>query len=320
MHDHTLKFNIIIATKNRLHDLLECLQSIARQFVLPEEIIIVDASEAPLMQEVLQQAASPVSIKYIKSPIAGLPSQRNIGVSHLALDTEVVVFLDDDVILKESCFKEMLQAFADHPEVAGLTGIAINLRRADSHPLSRLFLLSGPQPGVVLPSGVNTLVYPDVHSNMLVEWLPGWCCCYRYEIIENFRFDSRYEHFGGYAYCEDLDFSYGVSASGYALMVAPQLRLVHKESPTERLNDYTFGIAQVANRGMFVEKHWGTWYHRFCFLWSTLGLIGSNSLMALMGKRSWQSFLGNLYGLAWWVAHRSGEPNSTPKIQRSHFV
>ena len=311
MHDHALKFSIIIATKNRLHDLLECLQSIARQSVLPKEIIIVDASEPPLAQEVLQQAANPISTKYIKSPIAGLPSQRNIGVSHLAPDAEVVVFLDDDVVLEDGCFDEMLRAFADHPEVAGVTGIIVNQLREDCHPFSRLFLLNDPQPGVVLPSGVNTLAYADVHSNMLVEWLPGWCCCYRREIVESFRFDSRYEHFGGYAYCEDLDFSYGVSTRGYALMVVPQLRLVHKESPTGRLNDYMFSVTQVANRGMFVEKHWGTWYHRFCFLWSTLGLIGSNGLMALLGKRSWQSFLGNLYGLARWAAHCSGEPNST---------
>src|SRR3990167_4800057 len=147
----SLKNSIIICTRNRTNDLIACLNSLARQTVLPDELIIVDSSDQPLGQDfvdnlsrTLRQASSlrqrlrrtqqceqeneawvqgsEILIQYHHTK-PGLTYQRNIGIDHAHGD--IIYFFDDDVILRPDYIERMQEAFDRNPAYkAGMGDIA----------------------------------------------------------------------------------------------------------------------------------------------------------------------------------------------------
>jgi GT2 family glycosyltransferase len=150
----------------------------------------------------------------------------------------------------------------------------------------------------VLPSGQIGHLGEDLRGPpFVIEWLYGGNAIIRRAAMGELRYDERFERFGGYAFNEDLDFSYGLGRRGPMLCV-PAARLVHKISLAARpAHDYRFGISQVANRGRFVHKHLPGPLHFACYLWSMLGTMLINAAMVARG-RSYTRLLGNLIGLS----------------------
>jgi glycosyltransferase involved in cell wall biosynthesis len=130
--------SIIIITKDRAEDMRRTLASIERQSMLPDEVVVVDASNDDQLSELV--ACSYLPIQYISSE-PGLTRQRNKGVS--AASGDLLVFLDDDVDLVDDC----LRAFADalrqnEEEVAAICGRVLNvLPRLDSNKSRLLYVV-----------------------------------------------------------------------------------------------------------------------------------------------------------------------------------
>jgi GT2 family glycosyltransferase len=185
--------------------------------------------------------------------------------------------------------------------VVGAVGTITNWQGYPTHWLVqavfRLFLMQG-TPGTVLPSGQIGHLDEDLKGPpFAIQWLYGGNTIVRRAAMGDLRFDPTFERFGGYAFNEDLDFSYALAKRGPMLCV-PAARLVHNMSPAGRPKvDYRFGISQVANRALFVHKHLPGPVHFACYLWSMLGQMLLNTLMIARG-RSYTRLLGNIIGLA----------------------
>jgi len=293
----------IIPTRNRRDDLLVCLASLSRQSCLPAEIIIVDSSTnlAGDEAEVYGIAAAPVSLRYIRARRAGVASQRNQGLDLVGEDSVYVLFLDDDVVLEPDYCAEMIALLDDKPTAAGVGGWIVNPQappfERTLYWFLRLFLIYGNQPGQVLSSGFNTPLFVGRRSDVFrAECLEGGNMCLRRDHLRDLQFDSRYERFAGYAYGEDLDFTYALGRRG-ELWVTPQARMHHNVSPAARMHEHRFGICQVVNRALFVRKHFGnSLYHLTCFVWSMLGIMLLNAGMVMRG-RPMDRLLGNIVGL-----------------------
>lgn len=114
-----LTTSVIICTRNRIADIVPCLESLIVQTALPQEIIIVDSSDRSLQEysefkAVFNEARfASVQLKYIyTSP--GLTYQRNKGIELCTQD--IVHFLDDDVILTSHYLAHMRRIFEEFPE------------------------------------------------------------------------------------------------------------------------------------------------------------------------------------------------------------
>ena len=72
--------SLVICTKNRCYDLKECLDSIARQTIFPEELIVVDSSTDRMTEQLIEDYKKVLEfpIRYIHTE-PGLTKQRNIG-------------------------------------------------------------------------------------------------------------------------------------------------------------------------------------------------------------------------------------------------
>jgi GT2 family glycosyltransferase len=199
--------------------------------------------------------------------------QRNIALAHLPSGTDVVLWLDDDVLLERDHVEHLVSVLADDPEqrIGGVAGIfqATDRRgRKWWHDLwERVFLLSGKE-GSVLPSGINVLVERDRPRPVEVDWLYG-CAAYRIEASREHWFD---EGLGAYALLEDMDYSYRVGRR-WRLVVNTRARLYHKRSPRGRPDQRAIERSHVRNRLRFLRRNAWSPVHLLAFVWSTLGIL-----------------------------------------------
>src|SRR5437763_4441578 len=112
------KLSVIVPTKNRPAEVRRTVESLVGQSRLPDELIIVDQSDAPVQLDCL-----PFALQHIHNPhLMGLTAARNAAmrVAH----GDVWLFLDDDVVLEPNFIEELLAAYT--PDVTGVSGIITN--------------------------------------------------------------------------------------------------------------------------------------------------------------------------------------------------
>ncbi|GAI81295.1 unnamed protein product, partial [marine sediment metagenome] len=239
--------SVIIPTKNRPQALVECLDSVSNQTLLPDEIIVVDASDTEeLNSGIVVRVNENVKTICLHTAIAGLTHQKNVGVK--ACSGDIVFFLDDDIVLEKDFIKEIVSVFDDDHErkIGGVCGQIISPRKRRSYSprslliaaieavdkaIAIIFLLRKKGNGTFRASGFPNYPY-NVDELKRVEFLSGGLTAWRKEIFDDFKFD---ENLKGSSYNEDVDFSYRVSRQ-YINMYNPYARSIHKDSPLARGN------------------------------------------------------------------------------------
>lgn len=223
-----LSVSVIICTKDREKDLLECLDSLIAQTLLPEELVIVDAGAENGTKGKLEEKVktTPIKLKYIRTQ-PGLTRQRNLGVKNSKGD--IVFFFDDDVVLDKDYLKNVLDIYASsdgESKIGGVSGKMLNFNppKLPIKIFRKLFFLS---PNGMFPPGFFDHSFsPGERSN--VKIFSGCNMSYRREVFKDFKFD---ENLKGYCFMEDVDFSFRVSQN-HSLVQTSNATLVHKFAPT----------------------------------------------------------------------------------------
>ena len=268
----------IIPTKDRAFDLVRLLHSVKDQDIIPQEIIIVDASEtSSLPAQIDQGTFSPLNIKYVKAQRACLAAQRNQGVALLSPDIRLVCFLDDDIVFCEGAIRAMFEFWEKIPDdVAGAMFNIINEKKPTAGVFfKKIFCTGSFKRGIVLPSGYNTLMCP-AKETMDVQWLVGAGMVFRRDVFKDFSFDPWFE---GTGLCEDLDFSYRVGKK-YRLVVVADARIEHLTGTIKRRRNVWFGHSQIINRYYFVQKN--EELSKALCLWAGLGQLLENLTMGVL--------------------------------------
>lgn len=113
---------VVVATCGRPDELSECLRSLAAQTVPAARIVVVDdAPGGPATPAVIARWASVAPVQYVEGERAGLAAAHNRGL--LEVDSPLVAFTDDDVVVAEDWLERLLQAFADEPRAGCVTGM-----------------------------------------------------------------------------------------------------------------------------------------------------------------------------------------------------
>lgn len=276
-----LSASVIICTKDREKDLLECIDSLIAQTLLPEELVIVDAGKENGIKGKLEEKVktTPIKLKYICTE-PGLTRQRNIGVKNSKGD--IIFFFDDDVILDKEYITSILKIYSSH-EDEHLGGVGGRIVNACPPPVywrlfNRIFFLD--RHGALLPA--HTLHFDKIR---FVRALSGCNMSYRRDVFQKFDFD---EHIPGYGLMEDVDFSFRASQE-YRLALTPNARLEHKQSPVSR--DKISKLVQMRNYNsfyLFVKNCPKTPLNLLLFAWSRIGMFLSSLLHYLsQGNPGW---------------------------------
>lgn len=126
-----MQISVIIPTCNRVQDLKKTLDSLLKQTIFPDEVIIVDDSDDRETKNMLKKdKQSEIQYKYIRK--AGEKSgaiSRNIGIKNAMGD--IIFFFDDDVILENNYIEKILEIYAEKQNTVGVQGYILNRRKSE---------------------------------------------------------------------------------------------------------------------------------------------------------------------------------------------
>lgn len=295
-----LKISVIICTRNRLDCIPECLHSIAQQTSLPDELIIIDSSDIPMIAQerftsLFTYAIFPHTQLLYRHTKPGLTYQRNVGID--VAHGDIVYFFDDDVIIDKNYIKEMQRIFAGQPKFAGGSGTITNIapyKRTFKHLMRVFFLIQrNYASGYFTTSGMPTHTFGSEYFQE-VQVLGGCCCAYRSSVFKKNRFD---EYLVRYAFMEDCDFSKRVSQKN-KLFYNPYAKLVHLQSPLnrEKVLDFRTMFSHYYTYLFFKNFYPENRLRIFAYLWSMFGLF-IEAIFSSIAQRNIRYILGYWKGL-----------------------
>jgi hypothetical protein len=121
-----MSYDCVIATKDRINALRMSIPLILKQDILPERLIVVDASDD---HDSVKSEISLISEQFkfknaivVKSATASLTKQRNLGLR--LVEAPIVMFPDDDSMWHRDFASNVLKVYdADaHGQVGGVSG------------------------------------------------------------------------------------------------------------------------------------------------------------------------------------------------------
>ncbi len=201
----TRTHGIVIPTALGCVDLLgQTLASLAVQTLEPHQVQVVSTDEIDLD-----------GVAVIVADRPGTAHQRNLGLA--AIRTDIVHFIDDDVILDPGYLAAIDRCYED-PAVVGAVG---NLTRGEPATLGlvgprvRRHLRRGAGSGRVSRGGVAHPIDTALGDHD-VEWMPSAVMSMRTDLARRLSFDERLElgPTGPYALAEDLDVSHRLHKHG----------------------------------------------------------------------------------------------------------
>lgn len=322
-----LPFSLIVCTYMRPEPLLALLQSVEKQTLYPDEIIIIDGSTSDETKIILEQNQFQ-NLKYflVSEENRGLTRQRNLGISKVSSDIKIVCFLDDDTVLEPDYFFEIVKTFQNNLDITGVGGIAINeykwkIQNKDflyNQKKNYLFegyfykegirnvarnylgltsnLGSGKMPSF---SHGRTSGFPMTGKIYEVDLLIGMSMSFRKLVVENIKFSKFFEGYGLY---EDADFSLRALQFGKNV-INTNAHLSHFHDASGRPNQYRYGK-------MVVRNGWYVWHvknpnPKFVdrFKWNAITILltlirFNNSITEAHGKKAFTEAVGRMLG--WW--------------------
>jgi len=260
--------------------ILKLLQSVEEQELYPDEILIIDGSTNDKTTIVLNENKFK-NLNYFKVDDAnrGLTKQRNFGIDRVSENMEVVCFLDDDIILEETYFKNLMDTYKVYPAAGGVGGYILNevkwkLLEKDENPSFKEFEIDGyvrdlgsrnvlrkrlgllsDKPPCIMPefsNGFSVGSLPPSNKIYKAEYFMGGVSSFKKEVVDTIKFS---EYFEGYGLYEDLEYCLRVSKS-YNLYVNTSATLYHYHEEGGRPNKYAYGK-------MVVRNGWYVWRTKF---------------------------------------------------------
>ena len=272
-----MKFSLIVCTYMRPEPLLKLLQSVQKQTLYPDEILIIDGSLNHETEEIFaQQRFDKLRYYYVNQNNRGLTKQRNLGLANVSKESEVVCFVDDDTILEKNYFVEIIKTFSADQKITGVGGIAINENKwkktepYKTYNWKRFYVFEG----YVYPEGLRnvfrnylhlqsdlqpgrmpefshgrTCSFPPNGKTYEVDLLIGMSFCFRKSVYERLNFSTYFEGYGLY---EDADYS--IRALQYGKnVINTNAQLSHFHNASGRPNQYQYGKMVVRN-GWYVWR------------------------------------------------------------------
>ena len=260
--------------------LLQLLQSVEKQTLYPDSILIIDGSRDEQTKALFDQYSFR-NLQYflVSDNDRGLTKQRNYGVKRVDESTEIVCFLDDDTVLEVTYFEELISTYHKYPEALGVGGYInneVNWTKVEDHDKptikefffdgwkrkdgsrfvlrKRLGLDSDQSPGFLpeFSNGRSIGFLPPSGKIYEVEQLMGGVSSFKKTVFNEFNFSTFFEGYGLY---EDADFTLRVSKVG-KLYINTKAQLGHYHNHSGRPNQYQYGK-------MVVRNGWYVWRVKF---------------------------------------------------------
>lgn len=316
--------SVIIPTKDRLEDLLLTVETLLRQTVLPQQIVVVDQSDFPQAHELIRakiravvpNAQESIVLSYFHVPrLTSSASARNFAMAYTY--GEIWLFLDDDVCLEPLFVEEILKTYVDDPGITGVSGIITNY--VPPSLAFRLWLkvftwgqfFDERQPIYWNAASLK-------HSRPIaVRKFGSGLMSFRAEALLRLRFPE-----SNRLICrgEDVDFCMQLPPAS-RLVINPKARLTHKGGPNGRSVERWLQGEVGAARYLF-ERNWShSFKNRVCLWWLLCGyaLLSAMESIRAVNFSSWRAFWRGLTDQSWHrtsVVPEQNPDSSDPTLQK----
>ena len=281
----------------RPQPVLKLLESVNEQLLYPNEILIIDGSTNTETELILKENKfKHLSYYKVEETNRGLTKQRNYGINLVSKSSEIICFLDDDIILTPSYFKHLIKTYNTYPKALAVGGYIINevnwikQEIGRSRSTSKFYfdgwersepsrfkmrkwfgLLPDTDPGFMptFSHGRSISFLPPSGKIFQVELIMGGVSSYKKEVFQKLSFSN---YFKGYGLYEDADFSLRLAKTG-SVYVNTNAQLEHHHDDSGRPNKYNYGKMVIRN-GWYV---WRVKYPKPSFIaklkWNATAII-----------------------------------------------
>ena len=258
--------SVIIATYGREQVLFDTIDSLQSSQQVEFELIVVDQNTkvSQHFEEELKRVSEKSNIIWIKSRVPSLTRARNTGLQNA--NSNIIIYVDDDVLVDSLFIKNYVDAFRRHPEIDAVVGPVYDDRQhevsaRDYHDrLSKMIRL----PTISeLPNGGYAV--GGIGCNM----------AFRGSVLNNLGgFNVRFKGGGG-GVREESEVFMRLHNTKKKVYFEPKCGLVH-------LGDVTGGCESRSSRSVmqYVKFFYAYYYNHILF---------ANS--ALKGKREWLKYI-----------------------------
>ena len=248
--------SIIILSYNTKNLILQCLQSVIKQYKddlekKKFEIIVVDNNSADdsvsEISRLRKDYGEQSNFKLIKNKEnVGFGKGANIGAN--GARGKYVLFLNSDTQVENDGFLQMIEFLEKNPKIAILGGKLYNLDGSAQPSAGKFYNLFNL---VVMLLGLERLGFLRSSPNKIqkVDWVSGACMMVRADIFEKLTgFDEQL-----FMYMEDMEMCFRAQKLGFMTYFYPNLRLKHKSWGS---SNRTFAIINIYKGILhFYSKH-----------------------------------------------------------------
>jgi glycosyltransferase involved in cell wall biosynthesis len=288
-----MTIGVVIPTKNRINYLLSAVRSVLSQSRLPDELIIVDQSTTDAADSAIRSLLTnhkQIDYKYIfNNTLTGLTAAKNVAVK--ASGSDILLFIDDDIVLDDNFIQIVLGVFEQRPELSGVGGVV----QLPAHRQSRLrglitsIFRIGPFKDVRIPLqyGCYTKDLDVIPS----KFLSGGLSALRRDLFQHVEFDGFLK---GASVIEDLDFY--SRANGFKFALARRAVALHNFSTVSRAGLRRSFEQKCAGFVYVFYNHIPKTPHNiFAFFWRNVGFF-LDAISESLRYRTFDPILGSING------------------------
>lgn len=255
-----LPISVLIPTMNRPDSLERTLKKYMCAKYIPAQIVVVDQSEekevADRNREVLKNVTNDIEWKYIYQEEPSLTKARNKAMKEAK--NEVVICSDDDIDVYDDTLINVYNIM-NHKNISMIAGLDDNMQLSTSK--IGCFLgfksLKNIHIGHVTSSMLGR--FPDrIKDETDTMWAMGYFFVIRKSLVNKWRLQWD-EKLVGYAYAEDLDFSYSyhkqAKKENLKCIMTNKVRVLHLASQEFRTPTRKHMFMYVLNRYYLSNKH-----------------------------------------------------------------
>lgn len=241
-----MRTSVIVATLNRPDCVQRCLECLAAQALLPDQVIVVDASPDERTRLVVNEFDDVIYVRN-ENGVGNTTLSRNMGL--LRATGEIIVFLDDDAYAHPEWLAEIVSAY--EPDVGAVGGRA--LRQQSGEEIEGVGDI-----GRLTSDGLLTGFFAaDPGHTIEVDHLLGANMSFRGDVLA--RIGGLREGFPGTCLREETDICLRVSRLGFRVLFNPRAIVDHAGAPQFRGERFDLRYDYYAQRNhlVFLLRNFG---------------------------------------------------------------
>lgn len=206
-----MTFSLLIPTRHRQEKLGKCLQSVVKNSLHPNELVVVDSSnnwpETKKLVYSFRNKLPNTKIIYKKVKHVNVAYSRNqaLKLAH----GEILGFIDDDVLLEKNWLKKVLATHQKYPKIPEIGGRTLNLNKNNYW--------------AEISSKISESFLENPHKVHYPATLPCLNLSFKNHFLKNRQLSFNESLMA----LEDVEFSLRIRKLGYKILYDPQIKVWH---------------------------------------------------------------------------------------------